>query len=123
MNDPPKRTVGSFWRPGPNAPGRLLPVALVLRLQRTVGNREVGRLLLARHSAPAPEEPHARAPLSAWIYVLAAVIAAGIGSAAAVLFHASREVLIGVVAAAAALGAGVAYLADRGRRTASRRKK
>ena len=83
MNDPRNRTVGSFWRPAPNAPGRVLPVALVLRLQRTVGNREVTRLLLARHSAPPAGEPNkSRALLSAWIYVLAAVIAALIGAAA-----------------------------------------
>lgn len=117
MTDSTNRTVGSFWRSTPNAPGRVLPVALVLRLQRTIGNREVIRLLLARNAArPEPTPAVKAAPLPAWAYVFGAFAGALLGTAIAIMASASHAILFGAAAATALLGAGVAYLSDSGRR-------
>ena len=52
LNAPSHRVVGFPGRTAAAAGSRPLPVRFVLRLQQTVGNREVERLLVAR---PAPE--------------------------------------------------------------------
>jgi hypothetical protein len=61
-NHPPHRETAAFLQAEQALRnGRPLPVRTVLRLQRTIGNREVGRLLTPRLPAPpaAPTEVQA----------------------------------------------------------------
>src|SRR6185295_16303075 len=89
----------------------------------SIGNREVTRLLLARNaqpgalpsgrpSPPVPSAvPIARSPV--WIYPVAAVAGAALGTTTGILVGLSSEMVIESGAAAATLGAGLTYLIQR----------
>ncbi len=70
-NDAPQKVLGVSRRDWPRQGSRVLPARFVLRLQQTVGNREVVRLLAAQSAQPAVDDQSpgspARQPRPGWV--------------------------------------------------------
>jgi hypothetical protein len=82
MSDAPRTVANDLWRKTRQTPAQALPVPLLLRLQRTVGNQEVQRLLAARTPAPVieplPVEPQRPSYAAHWL--VAVMVFAGLGA-------------------------------------------
>jgi hypothetical protein len=119
MSGSTNRTVGFFWRSATSASGRVLPPTLVLRLQRTVGNREVTRLLLARHSGVPGEPSRTGVVEPVWMYFVAAVTGALIGIAIAIIVGTSMAVSFEIAVGMTLVAVGVMYLTKRFHRSSA----